>query len=140
MKISWQKPFSNDTHLDFKVKCARGWAGAGWNWASWSGNGVDVSEYKNLVFRLGVSNAPLKDIFIQLTSNDGSGSDSNGPVVEILPLIKKRKKYVKISVPLKDLFGKKLDSKNIWGINFSVFGKSASEECRIYIDQIEFTR
>jgi hypothetical protein len=140
MKISWQKPFSNDTHLDFKVKFARGWAGAGWNWASWKGAGVNVSEYKNLVFRIGVSDAPLKDIFIQLTSNDGSGADSNGPVVEILPLIEKRKKYVRISISLKELFGDKLDSKNVWGINFSVFGKGASGECRIYIDQIEFTR
>ena len=140
MKISWQKPFSNSTHLDFIVKWARGWAGAGWNWASWKGAGVDVSKYENLVFRIGVTEAPLKDIFVQLTSNDGSGADVRGPKVEILPLIEKRKKYVRISVPLKELFGGKLDSKNVWGINFSVFGKGASGECRIYIDQIEFTK
>ena len=140
MKISWQKPFSNSTHLDFICKFRRGWAGAGWNWASWKGTGVDVSKYKELVFRIGVSDARLKDIFIQLTSNDGSGADVKGPVVEILPLIEKRKKYVKVSVPLKDLFGDKLDPKNVWGLNFSVFGKGASGECRIYIDQIEFTK
>ena len=140
LKISWQHPFSNKTHLDFVVKCRRGWAGAGWNWASWRGEGLDLTGYKNLVFRIGVSEAPIRDIFVQLTSKDGSGVDANGPEVEILPLIEKRKKYVRVSISLKKLFGDKLNKKSVWGINFNVFGVDSDSECRIYIDQVEFTK
>ena len=99
-----------------------------------------MTEYKNLVFRIGVSDDDIKDLFVQLTSNDGSGVDAKGPEVEILPLIEKRKKYVKISIPLKKLFGDKLNSKAVWGVNFNVFGAVAATESRIYIDQIEFTK
>jgi hypothetical protein len=140
MEISWQHPFSNKTHLDFIAKCQRGWAGAGWNWMSWKGEGLDLTGYKNLVFHIGVSDDPIKDIYVQLTSNDGSGVDAKGPEVEILPLIEKRKKYIRISIPLKKLFGGKLNPKSVWGINFNVFGVAAGSECRIYIDQIEFTK
>ncbi|NOY75029.1 MAG: hypothetical protein GXP32_04470 [Kiritimatiellaeota bacterium] len=138
--ISWQHPFSNATHLDFTVVCQRGWAGAGWNWASWKGDGVDLSGYKNLVFRIGLSDDPVKDIFVQLTSKHPSRVDALGPKVEILPLIEKRKKYVMISIPLEKLFGGNLDPKRVWGINFNVFGAAVDTECRIYIDQIEFTK
>ena len=140
LKISWQHPFSNKTHLDFVVKCRRGWAGAGWNWASWKGDGVDLTGYKNLVFRIGVSEDPVRDLFVQLTSNDGSGIDAKGPEVEVLPLIEKRKKYVRVSIPLKKLFGDKLNPKSVWGINFNVFGEKSNSKCRIYIDQVEFTK
>ena len=139
MKVSYQHPYSNDAHLSFKAQIKDGWAGAGWNWCSWEGTGTDTTAYKYLEFRIGVSKDKIQSLFIQLTSNDGTGQETKGPKLMILPLIESRGKYIKLKIPLEKLTGDKLDAKNVWGIDFGVHGDDETGECTIYIDQIEFT-
>ena len=140
MEIAYQTPFSNKAHLNFDVKLQGGWAGAGWNWCSWKGKGTDLSDYKFLEFRIGVSKDKVKDIFVLLTSNDGTRTDKKGSKVMILPMIKKRNKYIKITIPLEKLNKGNLNIKDVWGINFEVYGKESTGHCKIFIDQIEFTK
>jgi len=138
LKISYQHPFSNKAHLYFKARWINGWAGCGWNWKSWKGPGDDITKYKTLRFRLGVSKHKIKGLLVQLTSNDGNGADAVGPKVMLLPEIDKRGKYILFTIPLEKLIGGKLDPKNVWGINFDVHAFEKEGECKIYIDQIEF--
>jgi len=140
MKLSYQKPFSNKAHLSFNVKLDGAWAGSGWNWCSWKGKGTDVSGYEFIVFRIGVSKDKIKDLYVELASNNGKGMDVKGSKVMILPMIQERNKYVKVKIPLKKLSGKNLNLKEVWGINFEVFGNKTKGECKIFIDQIEFTK
>lgn len=140
MELSPQHPYSNDYHLSYNVKLQAGWSGAGWNWCAWKGQGTDVSGYKYVVFRLGLSKAKIKDLYIRLTSYNGKGKvEGMGPKVMILPLLKERNKYIRIQVPLKDLSGDTLDLKHVWGINFEVYGNNPSGSAKIFVDQIEFT-
>lgn len=140
MKIAYQRPFSNKAHLSFDVRYEGGWAGAGYNWCSWKGKGTDLTDYKFLVFRIGVSKDPVSNLFVELASSNGKGHDAKGSKVMILPMIEKRNQYVKIKIPLEKLTGKNLNIKEVWGINFGVHGKTSEGECKIFIDQIEFTR
>lgn len=140
MKVAYQKPFSNKAHLSFDVRLSGAWAGAGWNWCSWKGKGTDLTDYKYLVFRIGVSKEKIRDLFVELASNNGKGHDTKGKKVMILPMIEERNKYVKIKIPLEKLIGEKLDIKKVWGINFEVYGHKSDGECKIFIDQIEFTK
>ena len=138
LKISYQHPFSNKAHLSFKARWLDGWAGAGWNWKSWKGGGDDITPYKELRFRLGLSKHKIKGLLVQLTSNNGAGADADGPKVMLLPEIDKRGKYILFTIPLEKLTGGKLDPKNVWGINFDIHAFEKEGECQIYIDQIEF--
>ncbi len=140
MKIAYQRPHSNKAHLSFKVRLDSAWAGAGWNWCSWKGKGTDISDYKFMVFRIGLSEENIRDLFIQLTSNDGTGQDIKGPKIMILHDIEARNKYVKIKIPLEKLTGKTLNVKDVWGIDFEVHGNEAEGDCKIFIDQIEFVK
>ena len=154
MDVTYQNPFSNKAHLSFDVTFQEGWAGAGWNWASWKEKGTDLSDYKFLVFRIGLSKSKIEHLFVILTSNNGKGADAKGSKVMILPMIGKRNKYIKITIPLEKLNKKDLNIKEVWGINFEVYGvenatdevkkkktKTKSEKsCKIFIDQIEFTK
>jgi len=140
MKIAYQRPFSNKAHLSFDVRLNGAWAGAGLNWCSWKEKGTDISDYKFLVFRIGVSKDKIRDLFVELTSNNGKGHDAKGSKVMILPMIEERNKYIKIKIPLEKLTGKSLDVKNVWGINFEVYGNKSEGDCKIFIDQIEFTK
>ncbi len=140
MRISYKRPFSNKAHLYFKAKWIDGWSGAGWNWKSWKGRGDDITGFKTLRFRLALSNDRIKGLLVQLTSNDGHGADAQGPKVMVLPRVGARNKYVLVSIPLEKLTGGALDSKNVWGINFDVHAFNKEGECKIFIDQIEFTQ
>ena len=140
MEIGYQTPYSNKAHLRFDVELQGGWAGAGWNWCSWKGQGTDLSQYKYLVFQIGVSKNQIKNLFVRLTSNDGTGQDAQGSKVMILPMLGARNKYVQIKIPMEKLTGDDLDIKHVWGISFEVYGVKASDKCKIFIDQIEFTK
>ncbi len=139
MEISVQTPYSNEGHLSFDVELRDGWAGAGWNWCSWKEMGKDLSNYKYLQFQIGVSSNKIKNLYVRLTSNNGTGQDAKGSKVMILPLLGKRNKYVKIKIPLEKLSKGDLNINNVWGINFEVFSEKDKETCKIFIDQIEFT-
>lgn len=143
VEISHQRPHTNKTHLDYKLKFESGWSGCGWNWHSWEGEGTDIKEYKNFVFYISLSLCNVSDITMQLTSrNKNGGEDGMGPKVSILPAITKRGEYIMISIPLERLCGGTLDETAVWGFNLGVFSGKASDvgDCRIYIDQIELTR
>ena len=139
---SVQHPFSNKHHLEFYTALDTGWAGGGWNWCSWKDKGVDLSSYKYLVFRIGVSTKSFKTIkflFVRLTSGHPGKQDELGPKVIFQQKIEKKNKYVEIRIPMEKLKGGDLDIKNVWGINFEIYGKKSDGSARLFIDQIEFT-
>jgi hypothetical protein len=138
--VSYRRPHSQKTHLEFEGEFRVKWTGFGWNWKSWEGNGTDLSGYKNMVFHIALSPVRLTDLNIQLTSKNRDGKqDDMGPKVSILPAILKRGKYVKMVIPLKQLFGGTLDKTAIWGFNIGVYSDNATK-CRILLDQVEFTK
>ena len=142
--ISVQHPYSNEHHLSFKAFLHDGYGSAGYNWASWKGEGVDITQYKNLVFQIGVSKTKIEAIYIQLASKGLNKHDEHGAKVDILPDIEKRNVYVRISIPIKKLLGRTLDPKHVWGFNIEVFGKGKNnakkEFCRIFLDNIRFEK
>lgn len=143
LTISYQNPYKNKMHLDFDAKLKGGWAGCGWNWKSWQGRGTDISKYKSIAFYINLRPSKISDITFQLTSRNTPGEpDGMGKKVSILPAISKYGKYLKITIPLKKLFGGDLDEKEVWGFNLGVLaGKSSGKgSCRIFIDQIEFIK
>lgn len=143
LEVSYKHPHSNKTHLEFNGKFNLGWSGFGWNWQSWEGDGTNLNGYKNMVFHISVSPVKITDINIQLVSKNKNGNqDDMGPKVSILPEINTRGKYVKIIIPLVKLFGDNLDKTAVWGFNIGVYTdkKKKSDNCLIFIDQVEFTQ
>ncbi|MBN1864620.1 MAG: hypothetical protein JW808_06930 [Victivallales bacterium] len=141
-EVSRQNPFRNAEHLDYDLKISDGWAGGGWNWRSWEGDGDDISGFSELSFRIRLNTLMLKDLTFQLTSRERGSHDGMGRKVSVLALIMKRGEYVEVRIPVSSLLGGTLDERAVWGFNVGVFPQadSRSEDCRIQIDMIEFRR
>jgi len=96
-----------------------------------------------MVFQISLAPMSITDLNIQLTSKNRDGAqDDMGPKVSILPAITKRGKYVKVIISLEKLFGGKLDKTAVWGFNIGAYTDRTvkNANCRINIDQIEFTK
>ncbi len=141
-ELSRQNPFRNAEHLQYELKITDGWAGGGWSWHAWEGEGDDISGYSEISFHISLSPSRLKDLTFQLTSRNPGSHDGMGRKVSILALIMKRGEYVEIRIPVSKLLGGSLDQKAVWGFNIAVLPQpgSSADDCNIRFDMIEFRR
>jgi len=134
--VSNAQPYNNKAALELKAKWSNWWAGGGWNWFGWYGEGNDVSQYANLSFYIKKSSGDLKDLGVNLV--DAANKQSKRiKIIESGCITSIGAEYAKVTIPMSKFTGD-FNSKAIWGTDFGIYPKEQAGECSLYIAQIEF--